>query len=52
MPSASYLPEVLETTEAEQLATGSIFTEGPTRHPNGYLYLLICVRTRCQIAAR
>ena len=48
MPSANYLPEVLETTEAEQLATGFIFTEDPKWHPDG----LICVRTRCQIAAR
>jgi hypothetical protein len=30
MPSANYLPEVLETTEAERLAAGFIFTEGPT----------------------
>ncbi len=28
MPAANYLPEVLETTEAERLATGFIFTEG------------------------
>jgi len=29
MPAARYLPEVLETTETERLATGLIFTEGP-----------------------
>jgi hypothetical protein len=29
MPANSYLPDVLETTEAERLATGFIFTEGP-----------------------
>ena len=28
MPNANYLPEVLETTEPERLATGVIFTEG------------------------
>ena len=29
MAAANTLPEVLETTEAERLATGFIFTEGP-----------------------
>ena len=29
MPAANYLPEILETTEAERLATGFIFTDGP-----------------------
>jgi hypothetical protein len=38
MPSGNYLPEVLETTEAERIATGFIFTEGPTWHPDGYWY--------------
>src|ERR1700730_10188431 len=33
---ANDLPDVLETTEAERLATGFIFTEGPLWHPNGY----------------
>jgi hypothetical protein len=28
MATANYLPEVLETTEAERLATGFVFTEG------------------------
>jgi len=27
MPAANYLPDVLETTEAERLATGFVFTE-------------------------
>src|SRR5260370_27113100 len=38
MPAANYLPDVLETTEAERLATGFVFTEGPTWHPEGYWY--------------
>jgi hypothetical protein len=29
MTAANYLPEVLETTDAERLATGLIFAEGP-----------------------
>ena len=40
MPTANYLPEVLETTEAERLATGFIFTEGPLWHPDGYWYFV------------
>ncbi len=40
MATANYLPEVLETTEAERLATGFIFTEGPTWHPDGYWYFV------------
>ena len=40
MSTANYLPEVLETTEAERLATGFIFTEGPTWHPDGYWYFV------------
>ena len=40
MPSANYLPEVLETTEPERLATGFIFTEGPLWHPDGYWYFV------------
>ena len=35
MPIANDLPEVLETTEPERLATGFIFTEGPLWHPDG-----------------
>lgn len=37
---ANYLPDVLETTDAEQIATGFIFTEGPTWHPDGFLYFV------------
>ena len=40
MPAANYLPNVLETTEAERLATGFIFTEGPLWHPDGYWYFV------------
>src|SRR5262249_62029282 len=29
-----------ETTEAERLATGFIFTEGPLWHPDGYWYFV------------
>jgi gluconolactonase len=38
--AANYLPDVLETTEAERLATGFIFTEGPTWHPDGFWYFV------------
>ena len=40
MPAANYLPDVLETTEAERLATGFIFTEGPLWHPAGYWHFV------------
>ena len=40
MPVANYLPEILETTEAERLATGFVFTEGPLWHPDGYWYFV------------
>jgi len=40
MPAANYLPDILETTEAERLATGFIFTEGPLWHPDGYWYFV------------
>ena len=40
MPAANYLPDVLETTEAERLATGFIFAEGPLWHPEGYWYFV------------
>jgi gluconolactonase len=46
MPAANYLPEVLETTEAESLATGFIFTEGPTWHPDSYWYFVDLRRNR------
>src|ERR1700757_3265340 len=40
MPRANDLPEVLETTEAERLATGFVFTEGPLWHPDGFYYFV------------
>lgn len=40
MAAANYLPEVLETIEAEKLATGFIFTEGPLWHPDGFWYFV------------
>ena len=40
MPAANYLPDVLETTEAERLATGFVFIEGPLWHPEGYWYFV------------
>jgi gluconolactonase len=40
MPAVNYLPDVLETTEAERLATGFIFTEGPLWHPDGFYYFV------------
>ena len=40
MPIANDLPEVLETTEPERLATGFIFTEGPLWHPDGYWHFV------------
>ena len=40
MPTANELPDVLETTEAERLATGFMFTEGPLWHPEGYWYFV------------
>ena len=40
MAAKNYLPEVLETTEAEKLATGFVFTEGPLWHPDGFYYFV------------
>jgi len=34
------LSDVLETTEAERLATGFVFTEGPLWHPEGFYYFV------------
>jgi gluconolactonase len=34
------LDEILETTQAEQLATGFVFTEGPSWHPDGFYYFV------------
>ena len=36
MPAINYLPDILETTEAERLAAGFKFTEGPLWHPDGF----------------
>ena len=40
MPETNYLPEILETTHAERLATGFVFTEGPLWHPDGYFFFV------------
>ena len=34
------LSTLLETTEAERLATGFVFTEGPLWHPDGFYYFV------------
>ncbi|MBI3042415.1 MAG: SMP-30/gluconolactonase/LRE family protein [Betaproteobacteria bacterium] len=46
MAAASNLPDVLETTEAERLATGFVFTEGPLWHPDGYWFFVDLRRNR------
>jgi gluconolactonase len=40
MPPADDLSDILDTTEAERLATGFVFTEGPLWHPDGYWYFV------------
>ena len=40
MAAINYLPDVLETVEAERLATGFVFTEGPLWHPEGHYYFV------------
>ena len=40
MPAENYLPDVLESVEAERLATGFVFTEGPLWHPDGFYYFV------------
>jgi gluconolactonase len=35
---ADALSTILETTQAERLATGFVFTEGPLWHPDGFYY--------------
>ncbi len=40
MAAINYLPDILETTEAQRLATGFIFTEGPLWHPDGFYYFV------------
>ena len=44
---AGKLSEIVESAEAERLATGFVFTEGPLWHPDGYL-LFVDIR-RAQI---
>ncbi|HEX6986918.1 MAG TPA: SMP-30/gluconolactonase/LRE family protein [Planctomycetaceae bacterium] len=34
------LSQILETSEAERLATGFVFTEGPLWHPDGFYYFV------------
>lgn len=46
MAATNDLPELLETTEAERLATGFIFTEGPLWHPDGYWHFVDLRRNR------
>src|SRR3989454_12324078 len=41
---ADYLTKILESKEAERLATGFVFTEGPLWHPDG-LYYFVDVRS-------
>ena len=40
MPPANDLPDVLDTTEPERLATGFVFTEGPLWHPEDFWYFV------------
>jgi hypothetical protein len=47
MPANNYLPDVLETTEAEHLATGFIFTEGPLWHRRAIGISSTSGRTSC-----
>ena len=40
---AEGLAGILETTQAERLATGFVFTEGPLWHPEGF-YTFVDIR--------
>lgn len=40
MSDLNYFPDVLETSVAERLATGFVFTEGPLWHPDGFYYFV------------
>ena len=40
MAAVNNLTELLETTEAERLATGFKFTEGPLWHPDGFYFFV------------
>jgi hypothetical protein len=46
MPITNDLPEVLEITEPERLATGFIFAEGLLWHPDGYWYFVVLRRNQ------
>jgi sugar lactone lactonase YvrE len=37
---ADAMSAILETTQAERLATGFVFTEGPLWHPDGFYYFV------------
>ena len=39
------LSDILTSSQAERLATGFVFTEGPVWHPDGYL-LFVDIRRR------
>ena len=40
MAAANSLPDILETTEAQRVASGFIFTEGPLWHPDDFWYFV------------
>ena len=40
---ATQLTDIVESSQAERLATGFVFTEGPVWHPEGY-WLFVDVR--------
>ena len=40
MPAENNLPDILESTQVERLATGFVFTEGPLFHPAGFYYFV------------
>lgn len=46
MSGSNQLPDILETTVAERVATGFLFTEGPLWHPDGYWYFVDLRRNR------
>ncbi len=40
MSGPGALSSILETAQAERLATGFVFTEGPLWHPDGFYYFV------------
>ena len=40
MPAANSHPDILESTEAQRVASGFIFTEGPLWHPDDFWYFV------------